>query len=199
MMVTLRVEKQLSQEELCRGICSVTTLSRLETGERRPDILIFNALLERLGKSSDYVNTILTQEEFEYFVRRRNVEIAFSEKDFEQAEKDLQEWEQEIAEDGIAVHKQDIYRLYAYCYLQKEKNCQKAEEYLYKALLETIPDIDMWKQLPSGLEGTVVLSEMELELLLLYIYVREQIGIEEKILLILESDKKYFNKSISLF
>ena len=183
MMVALRVEKQLSQEELCRGICSVTTLSRLETGERRPDILIFNALLERLGKSSDYVNIILTQEEFEYFVRRRNVEIAFSEKDFEQAEKDLQEWEQEIAEDGIAVHKQDIYRLYAYCYLQKEKNCQKAEEYLYKALLETIQDIDMWKQLPSGLEGTVVLSEMELELLLLYIYVREQIGIEEKILL----------------
>lgn len=183
MMVALREEKELSQEELCRGICSVTTLSRLEAGERRPDILIFNALLQRLGKSSDYINTILTLEEFEYFVRRRNVEIAFSEKDFEQAEKDLQEWEQEIAETGIAVHKQDIYRLYAYCSLQKENNYQKAEEYLYKAILETIPDMDRGKQLPFGLKGVVVLSETELELLLLYVYVREQIGIEEKTLL----------------
>lgn len=183
MMVALRTENELSQKDLCRGICSVTTLSRLEAGERRPDILIFNAVLQRLGKSSDYVNTILTQEEFEYFVKRRNVEMAFADKDFEQAEKDLQEWEQEIAENGIAVHKQDMYRLYAYCYLQKDKNYKKAEEYLYKALLETIPEFDMWKQMPSGLEGTVVLSETELELLLLYVYVREQIGIEEETLL----------------
>ena len=80
MIVALRIENELSQEELCRGICSVTTLSRLEAGERRPDILIFNALLQRLGKSSDYINTILTLEEFEYFVMTYSYSLHFFQK-----------------------------------------------------------------------------------------------------------------------
>ncbi|MCI9137001.1 MAG: helix-turn-helix transcriptional regulator [Lachnospiraceae bacterium] len=55
MIYSLRLEKNMSQEDLCRGICSVTTLYRLETGERRPDILVFQALCQRLGKTADYV------------------------------------------------------------------------------------------------------------------------------------------------
>lgn len=183
MMYALRIEKELSQEELCRGICSVATLSRLEVGERRPDILVFNALLQRLGKCADYINILLTLEEFEYFVKRRNIEIALSTKDFGQAEKDLQELEQELLQNGISIQRQDIYRLHAFLYIQKEKNYKKAEEYIYRALLETIPDIDMWKQVSSSLGNTVWLSEMELQLLLLYVYIRERIGVEEEILL----------------
>ncbi|MFW5631416.1 MAG: helix-turn-helix domain-containing protein [Acetivibrio ethanolgignens] len=38
MMYTLRLKKGISQEDLCRGLCSVATLCRMEVGERRPDI-----------------------------------------------------------------------------------------------------------------------------------------------------------------
>ncbi len=38
-----------SQERLSEGICSVSTLSRIENGERMPSERVFQALMERLG------------------------------------------------------------------------------------------------------------------------------------------------------
>ncbi len=183
MMYILRTEKKISQEELCRGVCSVATLSRLETGERRPDILIFNALLQRLGKSADYINTELTMEEFEYFVKRRNIEIALSTKDFEQAEKDLQEFEKELLKKGIPMQRQDIYRIHALLYIYKEDYYEMAEKYIHKALLETLVEFDRLRTSSSYLADNMWLSEAELQLLLLYIYVRERVGEEETLLL----------------
>ena len=117
LIYTLRIEKEISQEELCRGICSVATLSRLETGERRPNILIFNAILQRLGKASEYIKIVFSLEEFEYFVKRRNIEIALTTKDYEAAQKDLINFVAELEKSGLSVHRQDIYRLYALFYI----------------------------------------------------------------------------------
>ena len=41
----------LTQEDLADGICSVTTLSRIENGERLPDKQHSEMLLQRLGYS----------------------------------------------------------------------------------------------------------------------------------------------------
>lgn len=57
----------LTQEELCDGICSVETLSRIENGKQIPSKSTFQALMERMGKDgeryiplvhSDEMNTI---------------------------------------------------------------------------------------------------------------------------------------------
>ena len=95
MIYTLRLRKGISQEELCQGLCSVVTLCRLETGERRPDILVFNALLQRLGKNPYMIDTVLTLEEFSYFAKRRNIEISLELKEYERAEQELKELEEE--------------------------------------------------------------------------------------------------------
>lgn len=48
-----RKRRQISQEELSYGICSVATLSRIENGSQRPTLKVEEALLERLGHSTD--------------------------------------------------------------------------------------------------------------------------------------------------
>ncbi len=204
MMHTLRTGKEISQEELCRGICSVTTLSRLENGERRPDALVFNALFQRLGKSTDHINIVLTLEEFEYFVKRRNIEVSISTENFEQAEKELIILEKEWKKKEQSLQQQDIYRLYSLLYIHKG-NEKEAEQYVYKALLETISDFDELKMDYQKKILNLWLSDSELQLLLLYVYIREQIGEGESFLLnsviyyirLKITDEKAQNKQLS--
>ena len=44
-----RLDMGLTQENLCDGICTVSTLSRIENSERAPSISVANALLQKLG------------------------------------------------------------------------------------------------------------------------------------------------------
>lgn len=46
---TSRIEKELSQESLCEGICAVETISRIENGKNMPNPRNYEALAEKLG------------------------------------------------------------------------------------------------------------------------------------------------------
>ncbi len=173
MLYTLRKERSISQEELCRGICSIATLSRFEKGECRPDIYIFHALLERLGRTAKDINIVLTLEEFEYLVKKRNVEIAFLSKNYEQAEKDLIHMEEELYNKGISLQKQDIYCMRGLFCLHKEQNYTKALEWIEKALKETISDR----------KTSIYFCNSEIQLMLLYVYLNSCLGIEKMELL----------------
>ncbi len=48
-----RKRQQISGEELCSGICSVTTLSRIENNAQKPTLKVEEALLQRLGCDTD--------------------------------------------------------------------------------------------------------------------------------------------------
>lgn len=190
MIYTLRTEKEISQEDLCRGICSVATLCRLESGERRPDILIFNALCQRLGKTMDNIGITLTLEEFEYVVEQRNIEISLSLKEYERGERELQEQERRVGDHPLK--RQELHRQYAMLYLQWKQDEQKVKEHILEAVTSTIPDFretarrdftvfasDFRKKLMTRLW----LSETETGLLLLYGYLREKEGEESRDLL----------------
>lgn len=60
-----RIELGITQEELSEGICSVTTLSRLENGEQTPRSSNVKALLQRLGYSDALFFRAAGKEEFE--------------------------------------------------------------------------------------------------------------------------------------
>lgn len=47
----LRREQKISQSLLCRGLCSGSRLSKIESGAIEPDIMLSEALLQRLGLS----------------------------------------------------------------------------------------------------------------------------------------------------
>lgn len=53
-----RTKLKISQEELCDGICSQVTLSRLENGAQAPSYLKTKALLERLSLSDDLYKVV---------------------------------------------------------------------------------------------------------------------------------------------
>lgn len=173
MIYSLRIKKNISLEDLCRGICSITTLHRLEVGERRPDILEFQAIYQRLGRTADQVGMVLTLEEFEYFMKRRNVEISMTLKEYERAERELKILEQE--EGNTNLKRQDIHRQFAMLYLLWKEEYQMAKEYVFRAIIQTIPDVQEDISIfRESLLGRLWLSEIESGLLLLYAYLKEK-------------------------
>lgn len=59
-----RNELKVSQSELCRGICNVGTLSRIENGEQFPKSEILRMLLERLGYSDFTFDVFMPERDF---------------------------------------------------------------------------------------------------------------------------------------
>lgn len=47
----LRREQKISQSRLCQGLCTASRLSKIENGDIQPDIMLSEALLQRLGLS----------------------------------------------------------------------------------------------------------------------------------------------------
>ena len=57
----IRDLQNISREELSRGICSVKALEKYESGEREPEKLVADALLQRFKKSMDKFEILLDQ------------------------------------------------------------------------------------------------------------------------------------------
>ena len=70
-----RKEENCTQEDLCLGICSIATLSRIENGKAgNHDRSYIPSLLERLGMSGDSINDIISEDDYiiRQMIRRAN-------------------------------------------------------------------------------------------------------------------------------
>ena len=92
-LYSLREEKKIRQEKLCRGICMGSTLCKYERGESIPDRLVLNILLQRMGQSPDKLITALSSTEYEYLQWRKEVLTAVSGRDMNLLELKLKEEE----------------------------------------------------------------------------------------------------------
>jgi transcriptional regulator with XRE-family HTH domain len=63
----------ISQSKLCKGLCSVSTLSRIEAGERDIDAFLLEIFLERLGKIPYQFELILTDFDYEAYQSRKEI------------------------------------------------------------------------------------------------------------------------------
>jgi transcriptional regulator with XRE-family HTH domain len=61
----MRTQKKITAVKLCKGLCSVSMLSRIESGERHPDKFLFDALIERMGESPEKYSLLGTKNEFD--------------------------------------------------------------------------------------------------------------------------------------
>lgn len=86
----------ITQEELCEGICTVETLSRLENGKRAPSKSTFEALMERMGKSGEHYYPFIRSDELEIQEKRRKLEHLFASHSYSIADELLSEIEKEI-------------------------------------------------------------------------------------------------------
>ena len=68
-----RLDMGLTQENLCDGICTVSTLSRIENSERAPSISVANALLQKLGLPAGQFFALVGKDEMEIERLQKNI------------------------------------------------------------------------------------------------------------------------------
>ena len=85
-----REELQLSQEELAEGICSVSTLSRIENGERMPSKNHYEMLMQRLGYSAISMDYYTDKSDFLLHELKFKIRHAYIEKEFGQCRRLLE-------------------------------------------------------------------------------------------------------------
>ena len=64
-------KKKYSQENLCDGICSVPTLSKIECGLQNPSKKVMEALLQRLGLPIGIYNISATDKELVLYCHKQ--------------------------------------------------------------------------------------------------------------------------------
>ena len=62
---TQREAKGINQDDLCRGICNRSTLSRIEHGRHEPNYYVLKALLQRMGIPEERFQILMGPQEFE--------------------------------------------------------------------------------------------------------------------------------------
>lgn len=130
---------QISQSKLCRGLCSVATFSRIEAGERDVDSLLLEALLERLGKTPNQFEIILTDIDYILYQNREEVKRQINNQNSETAQVLLVEYEKTAASKG-SVHMQFIMNYRALLNELFGGKVEDTVELLMDAISCTVPD-----------------------------------------------------------
>ena len=158
LFLTKEREKQgISQERLCRGLCAVSALSRYENGERIPDRLLMNVLIQRLGKSSEQLTTMISCQEYAYFEWKRKVKEALKKQNISLAQELLQKKEALNGTVNVALQEQ----FYRYIQGILKGTCADISD-LEEAIRLTHPEFS------GKIEEEDLFSIQELNLLLFY-------------------------------
>ena len=140
----LRLERGFTQEELCEGICSVESLSRIENGGRIPRRWTFEQLMERLGESpKKYPMNIVTVDDKRMIDAKDRLKDLLR-KNNPEARKDAEELINKLENDkafATTENKQFLLRTKASLALNT-KNIPDAHHYALKALKVTRPSFD---------------------------------------------------------
>jgi len=160
---SLRIDYKISLKVLAKGLCSISTLSRIEMCERIPDKLLLDAILQRLGKSSDKLEVVMTMSDHKLYLQREEIEESIIGGDYKKA-KNLLDGYSKKREAREAVHKQYILKIKAVLYELDDKDIEKSREYIEMAIRTTMKEGEEY-----ALENSL-LSKTEIQLILMKIY-----------------------------
>ena len=98
-----RYKRDISRDELTKGICSSQFLQKAQKESLDIDVLLFEILMERMDLSTDELEYILTEEDLSKVVARDEIEFAVEQCEFEKALSLLNKYyAKELPEDPIA-------------------------------------------------------------------------------------------------
>ena len=136
----LRRDQGLSQRELCRGICSIPTLSRIESGEREPDQMLFDSLVSRLGKDGAKWELILKENDKKLLQKRIYIEYLIQAEEWKELKEKLEDYKNF---EGVTKNLQEQYVCLIQAILCKqEKQYEAALQCCYEGLDKTKLQID---------------------------------------------------------
>lgn len=157
----LRKKRKVEAKALCRGICSETTLLRLEQGERVPDYMILEMILERLGKSIHKIEIIFNQNEYNVFCIQESINAALDEKEYGEVKQLLMLYEN-CEQIKLPLYRQFQLKVKAILSIEEKKK-EEAIHFLEEAIEITLPGFQM-KDMKDYLLG-----ETELILILMWV------------------------------
>lgn len=158
----MRRGRHITLERLARGLCSESMLTRIEEGERLPGKMLRDRLLARLGLANDGYEDFLWADEYRAWQRRQKLLEAVENKDILEAEKIIDQYEQQ---DGEKDRIECQFYLTMKAQILHYQDTEHAElRSVYGMAIDcTLParDVKHWKE--------SLLSEQEWNLLLEYI------------------------------
>ena len=121
----------ISLEQMSEGICSVSTLYRIEGGTREVDSLMAETLLGRIGREGTFFELIINNEDYERAMVRKYIVTLIQEKKLEAAKEQLEQYKT-LKEKDKNLHKQYILyqelRIALEEHKEKETLCRLAKE-----------------------------------------------------------------------
>lgn len=140
----------ITQEQLCDGICSVETLSRIENGKRAPSRTNFQALMERMGKCGEKFMPFVRSSDMEIIVKAMDINIMLARHRDEETEILLKELLEKInLRDNV--NRQFVEKTQALIdYDLGRITVKEKRERLIQALLYTVPNYKD-RTLPVGI------------------------------------------------
>lgn len=188
-IATLRNEMCYSRKQVCYGLCTTQMLAKIENDEVDTDKLLLDQIIQRLGKSTDNLEIILSDEEYERIAMREELEQAI----WKMKKSNVQTYMQKYIKTMPKNNAQTMFikRTEAYVSFKIEQDFEKAKELLRDAIELTLPGISH-KNFKDYL-----LSKMEMEniLALCYLLLKNEDIIQAK--LWLEACRTYIGTMIS--
>lgn len=148
-----RERRKCSQEEVCYGICTPSTLSRIENGMQIPGRRILEALTQRLGITDNLCVTYMGREEMELYEKGKGLMRSIGHREYGKAKELAQQMEQRLEnmeKQDCSARMEKQYLLFAKAILQKHRTVeekgtaenQQILEMMLEAIRITIPDFD---------------------------------------------------------
>lgn len=186
-----RTRKGLNQEklaELC--LCSVTTISRVETGIQLPSRSLVDMIFQKLGYTSHANSALTTNVEFQRYLIEKQMSKLVSQGNHSIA--DLLNSYKELAED-MSVLERQAYLFYSAVYdteheIPKENVLAKYNEAL------NLTFEDYWK-IQKSKDREIFLTQNELLIIANIAIEKYALGLKDEAISIMEDLKEYYEKN----
>ncbi|MCI8992772.1 MAG: helix-turn-helix domain-containing protein [Eubacterium sp.] len=145
-----RIRQGLTQEQLCEGICTPATLSKIENGLQTPGRRLLEALLERLGARYVMQLALLGEKDLCRFLLEQEIDRLFDRKDDTALLTKINEYEKET-DSGNVLERQYILWCRALYEEKRSKPVKQVQKWLIEALQCTVQKFSMQMQFENRL------------------------------------------------
>ena len=146
-LAMMRKGKNVTLEQLAWGLCSVSMLKRIEEGERLPDKMLRDRLLDRLGLVNDGFEDFMWPKEYILWKERQELLRTIEDNDVEKAEQIIYRYEQENT-DKNKIESQFYLAMKSQVMQYQDAGQEELRAVFRRALDCTLPGsgIDQWKE-----------------------------------------------------
>lgn len=136
-----RIHKGYTQEQLCRGICTSASLSRIENGAQMPGVTTLNCLMQRLGIDDRIFDVFESKKEMQICGMLDELVRNIAYHEYDKLEENSRKLEELIGEGEAPEHQ---YLVFAKCILNERHGATDEEimEQLMQAIHMTLPEFD---------------------------------------------------------